>query len=67
MSLVITSNTPKNVVNQATTGINLPYSYINHLQGTLQIPPKSQIAVQSVKINKTGNIQLNKFNTQFVI
>ena len=65
MSLVITSNTPKNVVNQATTGINLPYSYINHLQGTLQIPPKSQIAVQSVKINKTGNIQLNKFNTQF--
>ncbi len=65
MSLLITSNTPKNEVNTATQGINLPYSYTNHLQGTLKIPPQSQIAVQSVKINKTGNIQLNKFNTQF--
>ena len=65
MSLVITSNTPQNQVNTTTTGINLPYSYTNHLQGTLTIPPNSEIAVQSVKINKTGNIQLNKFNTQF--
>ena len=65
MSLVITSNTPKNDVNTPTQGINLPYSYTNHLQGTLKIPPQSQIAVQSVKFNKTGNIQLNKFNTQF--
>ena len=65
MSLVITSNTPQNQVNTTTTGINLPYSYTNHLQGTLNIPPNSEIAVQSVKINKTGNIQLNKFNTQF--
>jgi hypothetical protein len=65
MSLVITSNTPKNDVNEPTQGINLPYSYTNHLQGTLKIPPQSQIAVQSVKFNKTGNIQLNKFNTQF--
>ena len=65
MSLIITSNTPENDVNTATAGINLPYSYTNHLQGTLKIPPNSQIAVQSVKINKTGNIQLNKFNTQF--
>ena len=65
MSLVITSNTPKNDINTPTQGINLPYSYTNHLQGTLKIPPQSQIAVQSVKFNKTGNIQLNKFNTQF--
>ena len=65
MSLVITSNTPKNNINTPTAGINLPYSYTNHLQGTLKIPPQSQIAVQSVKFNKTGNIQLNKFNTQF--
>jgi hypothetical protein len=65
MSLLITSNTPKNQVNTNTVGINLPYSYTNHLQGTLKIPPKSQIAVQSVKVNKSGNIQLNKYNTQF--
>ncbi len=65
MSLLITSNTPQNQINTNTVGINLPYSYTNHLQGTLKIPAKSQIAVQSVKINKSGNIQLNKFNTQF--
>jgi hypothetical protein len=65
MSLVITSNTPQNQINTPTKGINLPYSYTNHLQGTLKIPPQSQIAVQSVKINKSGNIQLNKYNTQF--
>ena len=65
MSLLITSNTPQNQINTPTQGINLPYSYTNHLQGTLKIPPNSQIAVQSVKINKSGNILLNKYNTQF--
>ena len=65
MSLLITSNTPKNDVNEATVGINRPFSYTNTLQGTLKIPKNSQIAVQSVKINKTGNVMLNQYNSQY--
>jgi len=65
MSLVITSNTPKNEIGTTTEGINRSFSYVNHLQGTLEIPTDSQIAVQSVKINKSGNIMLNENNTQF--
>lgn len=65
MSLVITSNTPKNEIGTTTDGINRSFSYVNHLQGTLEIPTDSQIAVQSVKINKSGNIMLNESNTKF--
>tara|TARA_R110001632_G_scaffold111898_1_gene222774 strand:- start:1072 stop:2988 length:1917 start_codon:yes stop_codon:yes gene_type:complete len=65
MSLVITSNTPKNEIGTLTEGINRAFSYTNHLQGTLKIDTDSQIAVQSVKINKTGNIMLNESNTKF--
>ena len=65
MSLVITSNTPKNDVGTLTDGINRAYSYTNHLQGTLEIKKDSQIAVQSVKINKSGNVMLNESNTKF--
>ena len=65
MSLVITSNTPKNEVGTTTEGINRAFSYTNHLQGTLRIPTDSQIAVQSVKINKTGNAMLNENNSKF--
>ena len=65
MSLVITSNTPKNEIGTTTDGINRSFSYVNHLQGTLEIPTDSQIAVQSVKINKTENIMLNESNTKF--
>ena len=60
MSLVITSNTPKNEIGTLTEGINRAFSYTNHLQGTLKIDTDSQIAVQSVKINKTGNVMLNE-------
>ena len=65
MSLVITSNTPKNEIGTLTEGINRAFSYTNHLQGTLKIDTDSQIAVQSVKINKTGNVMLNESNTKF--
>ena len=64
MSLVITSNTPKNDITETTNGINQSFSYTNHLQGTLRIPANSQIAVQSVKINKDGNVIINKYNSK---
>ena len=60
MSLLITSNTSDNEIGDVTSGINLPYSYTNNLQDTLRIPKNSEIAVQSVKINRDGVISLNK-------
>jgi hypothetical protein len=59
MSLLITSNTPENDAGKLTNGINRPYSYSNNLQDTLRVPANSEIAVQSVKINRDGVISLN--------
>jgi len=59
MSLLITSNTPENDAGQLTDGINRPFSYTNNLQDTLKIPANSEIAVQSVKINRDGVISIN--------
>ena len=58
MSLLITSNTalPDEGIGSGIGGLNKPSSYTNNLQGTLKIPINSQIAVQSVKLNKTGNV-----------
>ena len=64
MSLVITSNVDRdNSVNQQ--GINLPYSYTNSMDN-LKIPPNSEIAVQSVKVNRDQSIAL-KGNQRFAI
>lgn len=60
MSLLITSNTPKNEAGELTEGINRPYSYSNNLQDTLRIPKDSEIAVQSVKINRDGILTLDR-------
>lgn len=66
MSLIITSNTARNDVSRfSTTGINTPSSYINNLQGTFNIPKNAQIAVQSVKINKSGNVAISPNNSRF--
>jgi hypothetical protein len=66
MSLIVTSNTARNDLSQySTTGINRPYSYINNLQGTFKIPKNAEIAVQSVKINKTGNQAISPANSRF--
>ena len=58
MSLLITSNTalPDEGIGSGIGGLNKPSSYTNNLQGTLKIPINSQIAVQSVKLLKTGNV-----------
>ena len=36
-----------------------PYSFHNHLQQPLKLPPNSEVAVQSLKINKTGAVTVN--------
>ena len=58
MSLLITSNTAlaSEGGNPNIGGLNTPSSYVNNLNGALTIPPNSEIAVQSVKLSKTGNI-----------
>jgi len=64
MSLLVTSNTPENLnsgYNQE--GINKSYSYQNNLNDTFKIPANSEIAVQSVKINRSGNIDINEGNS----
>ena len=58
MSLLITSNTAlaSEGGDLNVGGLNTPSSYVNNLNGALTIPPNSEIAVQSVKLSKTGNI-----------
>ena len=50
MSLLITSSQSK--TNTNAIGLEDPSHYTNHLRGSLQIKPNSQIAVDSVKINR---------------
>tara|TARA_R100000951_G_scaffold114913_2_gene121322 strand:- start:5685 stop:7499 length:1815 start_codon:yes stop_codon:yes gene_type:complete len=37
-----------------------PYTFSNSLSNTMTIPKNSEIAVQSVKINRSGNISINR-------
>lgn len=66
MSLLITSNTAENDYATEVAGINRPYSYTNHLSDTTKIPANSKVAVESLKINKAGNMTINR-GTQFGI
>lgn len=64
MSLVVTSNV--NLEDRPeTSNAFKPYSYQNTLLNTMKIPPNSEIALQSVKINKNGLIVLDRANVQF--
>ena len=65
MSLLITSNTALASEGDTSIGLNTPSSYVNHLQGAIIIPPFSKIAVQSIKINKTGNISIPEGGLKF--
>jgi len=59
MSLVICSNIRDDTRNRETI-YEAPFSFHNALKQTLQIPPNSEVAVQSVKINKAANLFLKK-------
>ncbi len=48
-----------------TTGINDPSRYNNMLSSTFEVKPRSEIAVESVKINRNGAVQLSSANNQF--
>jgi len=56
MSLVITSNQ----FLENSGNYNSAFSYRNALRSTTMIPANSEIAVQSVKVNKNGTLTLTK-------
>jgi len=64
MSLVITSNIGTEN-NPALSNVFKPYSYQNRLLNTMRIPPNSEIALQSAKINKNGLFVLDRSNSGF--
>jgi len=64
MSLVITSNIGQEN-NTAASNAFKPYSYQNRLLNTMKIPPNSEIALQSAKINKNGLFVLDRTNSGF--
>ena len=58
MSLIICSNEiPGSGVRSSE--FQAPFSFHNHLEQPLRIPPDSEIAVQSLKINKEGSISIS--------
>jgi hypothetical protein len=64
MSLVITSNQSVENGPQQSNAFK-PFSYQNRLLNTMKIPPKSEIALQSAKINKNGLFVLDRSNSGF--
>ena len=68
MTFLITSNTTEISENPVmTTGMNAPNSYVNTLSQTVEIEPNSEIAVDSVKFTRNGNVQIDDSNNQFAI
>lgn len=64
MSLVVTSNISLDD-RPETSNVFKPYSYRNQLLDTMRIPPNSEIALQSCKINKNGLLVVDKTNSAF--
>lgn len=67
MSLILTTNTSTNAPTANNVGINLPYDYVNFTTDTFNIEPNSEVAVQSVKFCKEGNIEVGRQNNQFYL
>ena len=64
MSLVITSNIATED-DPSFSNVFKPFSYQNRLLNTMRIPPMSEIALQSAKINKNGLFILDRANSGF--
>jgi hypothetical protein len=60
MSLVITTNRKDEINYDRFSQWEAPYNYHNALKQTLQIEPDSEVAVQSVKINKSSTMVLRQ-------
>ena len=64
MSLIIASNV--NLKDSpSTSNIHKPYSWSNRTSNTFKIEKDSEIAVQSVKINKNGQLSIGSSNSNY--
>ena len=64
MSLLVTSSAKQDETNQL--GISVPYQYRNHIKNPLEIPPNSEVAVESVKIQRVPMLDYgNNITTNF--
>lgn len=69
MSLIVLSNDSAEAkrLNVVNSGIYKPYEFTNHMNTPVVIPPNSEIAVHSIKINKDPRFNLNKSSNQFYL
>ena len=58
MSLVIASNQVSDSISDTNSSIFKPWSFRNDLSSTYTIPANGQVALQSVKYNLDGTIDL---------
>jgi len=66
MSLVVLSNTQFEASDNVDTlpiGLDRAFSFTNNLQTPLVIPKNSEVALQSVKMNKDGLFSVGRFNS----
>jgi hypothetical protein len=66
MTFIITSNTTENA-GDTTSGLNDPVSYTNMLSSTFEIEPNSEIAVDSIKFTRNGNLSVSSENNKFAV
>jgi len=60
MSLILCSNKNENGLEyDRNFKGQAPFSFTNHMTQTIEIPPNSEVAVQSVKLNKDGLIRVS--------
>ena len=64
MSLIIASNVNLKDA-PSTSNIHKPYSWSNRTANTFKIEKDSEIAVQSVKINKNGQLSISSANSNY--
>ena len=61
MSLIITSSAEYDETNQM--GVAMPFQYRNNLKNPLEIPPNSEIAVESIKLQRQAVLDYGNSNT----
>tara|TARA_R110000765_G_scaffold266008_2_gene365441 strand:+ start:1139 stop:3100 length:1962 start_codon:yes stop_codon:yes gene_type:complete len=66
MSLIITSNVNLND-RPSTSEVHRPYNWSNRLTSTFKVEADSEIAVQSVKINKNGLLSIGPYNSNYAM
>jgi len=65
MSLVITSNEIQGT-DTVNSQFQKPYSWTNHLNQNLVLPANSEVAVQSLKVNKDGTITISPYHKFYI-